>query len=184
MLTGADHSAVAAGSGQVAPGHPTGGGDAALVDREPGTAQVPATLRQLAHHHLRRFPRCSRRSPGGRGAGRRVPSLDRRPQQPADPGDRPPAPRQARPPPPSQRRHPRGGRAFRIRRRQSGADPDHLRELTLAAGHRDTRRRLASSGLPHPPHVHPERTALHRRPRPRANPRRAAAPRAWPATSR
>ena len=38
MLTRADHPAVAAGSGQVAPGHPAGGRRAALDDRQPGTA--------------------------------------------------------------------------------------------------------------------------------------------------
>ena len=48
----------------------------------------------------------------------------------------------------------------------------HLRGATLAAGHRDTRGQLASSGLPYTPHVDLERSALHRRPGTRADPRR------------
>lgn len=66
--------------------------------------QVPTAFRQLAHRLLRGPQRCPRRSRGSRRAGRCVSSLDRGPEQPDDPGGRPPSLRHPGPPAPDQRR--------------------------------------------------------------------------------
>src|SRR6478752_8611234 len=53
LFSRAARPTVAARGGQVAAGHPAGGGNAALDDGEPGTAELPAALRQLAQPRLR-----------------------------------------------------------------------------------------------------------------------------------
>ena len=56
LLTRADHPTLAAGSGEMAPGHDAGIRRVALDQRQPGTAAMPSALRQVAHLVFLRTP--------------------------------------------------------------------------------------------------------------------------------